>query len=186
MEPSKEVRINDPTPSTQTQRLFMHQIPPRPYNIRSLHVPQSSAPCPCIQSESFAIILTETWSSTYIALLHYSIFASRCTISIKCPILPPCHLSAPFFTSNFTFLALSVIFLSPLLFNSLYPLPPLSLFLLPLSSVPRGYYLSRRQICPIIKLIPSFSSSQPLQLPRSSSQFYRRTEAKAGKTPFLS
>lgn len=101
-----------------------------------------------------------------------------------CPILPLCHLSAALFTSYFTFLALSVIFLSPLLLNSLFPLPPLSLSLLPLSSVPRGYYLSRRQICPIINLISSFSFSQPLQLPRSSPQFYRHTEAKAGKNTF--
>lgn len=79
---------------------------------------------------------------------------------LQAPLLPPCHLFAALFTSNFTFLALSVIFLSPVLLNSLFPSPPLSLPLLPLSSVPRGYYLSRRQICPIINLISA--SSLPL------------------------
>lgn len=46
-------------------------------------------------------------------------------------------------------------------------LPPYlrrSLSLLPLSSVPRGYYLSRRQICPIINLISSFSHLYSLSL----------------------
>lgn len=163
-------------------RIYGNQIPPHTLNLSHL---QSYRKRNFIETKP----LPATFSLQSIVFHLYRStcsISSRCSISCRRPILPPCHLSAALFTSNFTFLALSVIFLSALLLNSLFPLPPLSLSLLPLSSVPRGYYLSRRQICPIINLISSFSFSQSLQLPRSSPQFHRHTEAKAGKTPFLS
>lgn len=88
---------------------------------------------------------------------------------------PLCHLSATLFTFYFTFVALSSFpshaFFLPFSFSFCCSvLPPYlrrSLSLLPLSSVPRGYYLSRRQICPIINLISSFSHLYSLSLSRS-------------------
>lgn len=177
---------------------FLSAEPSHSYIIRSQHFLQFSAPHTLNLShlQSYRkrnFIETKPLPATFsLQSIVFHLYRSTCSISSRCsisckrPILPLCHLSAALFTSNFTFLALSVIFLSALLLNSLFPLPPLSLSLLPLSSVPRGYYLSRRQICPIINLISSFSFSQSLQLPRSSPQFHRHTEAKAGKTPFLS
>lgn len=74
------------------------------------------------------------------------------------PFLPPVLL--PWLCHLFSLSSLScffTIFYFLLLFRSPSVSLPFSLSLVPLSSFPRGYYLSRRQICPIINLISSFS-----------------------------
>lgn len=101
------------------------------------------------------VFLTQVHHTLSLSVQFCLPVTSRLTFHFTFPTPSSFSLSHP----SHAFLA---IFLFPLLFCSLCLSLPFSLSSLPLSSVPRGYYLSRRQICPIINLISSFSLPLPL------------------------
>lgn len=105
------------------------------------------------------------WTLNPVFLLKYRTLALSVPFCLPVTSRLTFHFTFPT-PSSFSFShpshAFLAIFLFPLLFCSLCLSLPFSLSLLPLSSVPRGYYLSRRQICPIINLISSFSLPLPL------------------------
>lgn len=90
---------------------------------------------------TFSLHVSHSASLSPICYPFYLPFGFPCTIIFSLSL--PSHAFLP---SSFSFCC-----------SVLPPYLCLSLSLLPQSSFPRGYYLSRRQICPIINLISSLS-----------------------------
>lgn len=174
----------------------------QPYIIRSQHYLQHSAPCSCIKSESSAIIqkwklyrrgLFQPPSPPQSIVFHFKHIWLRYYSS---------HPNAPFPASSLFCLSVTSLlpFLPPILLSgsfSYLPFPSVVKVSLPITTTlplfapsvfcPQGVLSQSEANLPNYKPhLRLLSSSRSLALPRSSPQFYRYTEAKAGKTPFLS
>lgn len=136
--------------SYSTIKLLSHSCLSLSFHLSNCHSLQPHIFSPIISSllliaspqyTTFSLHVSHSASQSPISYPFYLPFSFLCTIIFSLSL--PSHAFLP---SSFSFCC-----------SVLSPYLCLSLSLLPQSSFPRGYYLSRRQICPIINLISSLS-----------------------------